>query len=91
MIRVNLEDPDLSEIDDDQKLYQFVKSKLSEDVMNYIFIDEVQNVPQFQKAINGLFIKKIAMCILPVRTPTFFRENLRHCCPADMWRYWKML
>lgn len=26
--------------------------------MNYIFIDEVQNVPQFQKAINGLFIKK---------------------------------
>ena len=58
IIRVNLEDPDLGEIDDDQKLYQFIKSKLSEDVMNYIFIDEVQNVPQFQKAINGLFIKK---------------------------------
>ena len=58
IIRVNLEDPDLGEIDDDKKLYQFIKSKLSEDVMNYIFIDEVQNVPQFQKAINGLFIKK---------------------------------
>lgn len=28
------------------------------DSMNYIFIDEVQAVPQFQKAVDGLFIKK---------------------------------
>lgn len=58
IIRINLEDPDLGEIDDDRKLYHRIKEMLSENEMNYIFIDEVQNVPQFQKAVNGLFIKK---------------------------------
>lgn len=58
IIRINLEDPDLGDIDDDQKLYQKIKEMLSGAEMNYIFIDEVQNVPQFQKAVNGLFIKK---------------------------------
>lgn len=58
IIRINLEDPDLGDIDDDQKLYHKIKEMLSDEEMNYIFIDEVQNVPQFQKAVNGLFIKK---------------------------------
>lgn len=58
IIRINLEDPDLGDIDDDQKLYQKIKEMLSGAEMNYIFIDEVQNVSQFQKAVNGLFIKK---------------------------------
>lgn len=58
IIRMNFEDPDLGEIDNDKKMYQVIKEKLSEHAMNYIFLDEVQNVPQFQKAVNGLFIRK---------------------------------
>lgn len=58
IIRFNLEDPDLSDIDDAQKLYHKITEMLFAEKMNYIFIDEVQNVPQFQKAVNGLFIKK---------------------------------
>lgn len=57
IIRVNLEDPDYNELDDYMKLYNFIKEKLIPDRMNYIFIDEVQTVPQFQKAVDGLFIK----------------------------------
>ena len=57
IIRINLEDPDLGEIDDWKKLYGLIKNQLVADKMNYIFIDEVQNVPDFQKAVDGLFIK----------------------------------
>lgn len=58
IIRLNLEDPDNHSIDGYLKLYDFIKEQLVPDKMNYIFIDEVQNVPAFQKAIDGLFIKK---------------------------------
>ena len=58
IIRINLEDPDIGEVDDYKKLYGLIKPMLLEDRMNYIFIDEVQNVPGFQKAVDGLFIKK---------------------------------
>ncbi len=58
IIRINLEDPDNHFIDGYLKLYELVTSQLLQDKMNYIFIDEAQNVPEFQKAIDGLFIKK---------------------------------
>lgn len=40
------------------QLYDFIKAQLQEDCPNYIFIDEVQTVPEFQKAVNGLFVRK---------------------------------
>lgn len=58
MIRINFEDPDFGDVDDDKKMYQMIKARLLQGRMNYIFLDEVQNVPQFQKAVNGLFIRK---------------------------------
>lgn len=36
-------------------LYNFIKSHLLENIMNYIFIDEVQLCKNFQKAIESLF------------------------------------
>ena len=58
IIRLNLEDPDYHDIQDYMQLYQTIKEQLKPDTMNYIFIDEVQAVPHFQKAVDGLFIKK---------------------------------
>lgn len=57
IIRINLEDPDYHDIQDYLSLYQLISRQLLPEKMNYIFIDEVQNVPQFQKAVDGLFIK----------------------------------
>ena len=57
IIRINLEDPDYHDIQDYMQLYKLVKEKLIPDKMNYIFIDEVQVVSSFQKAVDGLFIK----------------------------------
>lgn len=57
IIRINLEDPEYHDIQEYMQLYNLVKEQLNPDKMNYIFIDEVQNVPNFQKAVDGLFIK----------------------------------
>ncbi len=37
------------------KLYFEIKSKLLFDKMNYIFLDEIQNIPNFEKLVDGLY------------------------------------
>ena len=56
IIRLNLEDPVYNELDDYLKLYNYIKDKINPSKMNYIFIDEVQNVSKFQKAVDGLYL-----------------------------------
>lgn len=58
IIRINLESPDYYEINDYLSLYNLINGQLQKDKQNYIFIDEVQNGLDFQKAIDGLFIKE---------------------------------
>ena len=55
---INLEDPEYEELLDWRKLYKYIDSRLLAGKQNYIFIDEIQNVADFEKAANGLFIKK---------------------------------
>lgn len=37
-------------------IYFEIKSKLKADVNNYIFLDEIQNIPNFEKLVDGLFV-----------------------------------
>ena len=55
---INFEDADFEELTDYKKLYKFLSDKLIEDKKNYIFLDEIQNVKEFQKAVDSLYIKK---------------------------------
>ena len=36
-------------------IYFEIKNKLQDDKPNYIFLDEVQNIPSFEKLVDGLF------------------------------------
>lgn len=58
IIRVNMEDPDYHDIRDYMQLYDWIRQQMHSKKMNYILIDEVQNVPEFQKAVDGLYIKE---------------------------------
>ena len=58
IIRINLEDADYDFIKNYKDLYEYVKSKLISDKQNYVFLDEVQIVEDFQKACDSLYIKK---------------------------------
>ncbi len=39
-------------------IYFEIKEKLTKDQPNYIFLDEIQNIPQFEKLVDGLFVSE---------------------------------
>ena len=56
IIYLNLENPELM-INDYKDLYNYINKQTSFG-MNYVFIDEVQNIDSFEKAIDGLYLKE---------------------------------
>ena len=57
IIHINLEDADYN-FKDYKELYDYIIEKIDKEKQYYIFLDEVQNVPKFQKAVDSLYIKK---------------------------------
>lgn len=57
IIKINLEDVEYS-FETYKELYDYVNEKLDTKKQYYVFLDEVQNVPMFQKAVDSLYIKK---------------------------------
>ena len=57
IIKINLEDPDYH-FSNYMELYQFIVNQLQVGKKYYVFLDEVQNVVDFQKAVDGLYIKE---------------------------------
>ena len=58
IISINLEEGDYDEIETYKQLYSYVNEKIIPDKKMYIFIDEVQRVTDFQKAVDSLYVKK---------------------------------
>ena len=57
IITINFEDIAYESLLDYKKLYQYIIEQLQPDKMNYIFLDEIQHVINFEKAVDSLFIK----------------------------------
>ena len=58
IISINLEDLKYNFLSDYMSLYNYINDKLLANKKNYVFIDEVQKVEGFQKAVDSLYIKK---------------------------------
>ena len=58
IISINLEEGEYDEIENYKQLYGFVKERLVPGKKMYIFLDEVQRVTDFQKAVDSLYVKK---------------------------------
>lgn len=58
IISINFEDYDYEELLEPERLYEYIKSKIIIDKKMYVFLDEVQNVKDFHKVVDSLFIKK---------------------------------
>lgn len=58
IISINFEDFDYEELTEPHKLYEYIKLRLLSDKKMYIFLDEIQNVKDFHKVVDSLFIKK---------------------------------
>lgn len=57
IIYINLEDADY-DFKNYKELYHFINEKIISEDNFYVFLDEVQNVPGFQRAVDSLYIKK---------------------------------
>ena len=60
IIAINFEDVEYEELCHYKALYQYVKANMQPGKMNYIFLDEIQHVEQFEKAVDSLFIQENA-------------------------------
>jgi hypothetical protein len=58
IISINFEEIEYEHLTDYRLLYDYIKPLLLPDKKNYVFLDEVQNVTSFEKAVDSLFIKK---------------------------------
>ena len=54
---INFEDAVNEDLQDYKKLYKHILENSIKDKKNYIFLDEIQNVPQFHKTVDSLYIK----------------------------------
>lgn len=57
IIYINLEDKQFESLKNENNLFKYIQINLKGNMMNYIFIDEVQECNNFQLAINSLFLK----------------------------------
>lgn len=57
IISINFEDNNNKHLLNSDILHEYIVNKLDKNSMNYIFLDEIQMVPEFEKCINSLFLK----------------------------------
>ena len=57
-ISINFEDLRYEELKDYHKLYVYIMEHVTEEGRYYIFLDEIQLVPDFQKAVDSLYLRE---------------------------------
>lgn len=58
IILINLEDEGFSGLLDHKRLHEYVKAHSAKDRWTYVFIDEVQNCKDYEKAVSSLYLDK---------------------------------
>lgn len=58
IISINFESIEYEQLTDYHVLYKHISERLIPDKTNYVFLDEIQHVPQFEKAVDSLFLKE---------------------------------
>src|SRR5574344_1346680 len=58
IISLNMDDITNEKLLDYKQLYKYIENRLISNQKNYVFLDEIQNVANFQKVANSLFLKK---------------------------------
>lgn len=58
IIAINFEDYDNIDLQDPKALHEYIKHRLVDNKMYYVFLDEIQNVKEFPRVVDSLFLKK---------------------------------
>ncbi|MBQ9268198.1 MAG: ATP-binding protein [Oscillospiraceae bacterium] len=57
IIAINFEDLAYEELQNYKLLYQYLEERLQVGKMTYIFLDEIQKVPEYEKVVDSLYVK----------------------------------
>lgn len=57
IISINFEDLEFEPLQEYHALHEYIVERLISEIPMYVFLDEVQHVPQFEKVVGSLFIK----------------------------------
>lgn len=57
IVSINFEELEYEELLDYKKLYAYLKDRLVSGKTTYIFLDEIQKVPYFEKAVDSIYVK----------------------------------
>ncbi len=57
IISINFEELEYEELLDYKRLYGYLKERLAEGRYTYIFLDEIQKVPDFEKVVDSLYVR----------------------------------
>lgn len=57
IVSINFEELEYEELLDYKKLYKYLKERLVKGKTTYIFLDEIQKVPSFEKVVDSLYVK----------------------------------
>jgi len=58
IISINLEDEDYAELLNYKKLHEYVKARIQKNKWTYVFVDEIQNCKEYERAISSLYLRK---------------------------------
>ena len=58
IVAINFEELEYEDLLDYKALYNYVKERLHSTKTTYVFLDEIQQVDNFQKAVDSLYVKK---------------------------------
>ena len=58
IISLNFENPKDNIFKTWEELYEYIDNRLVKDKMNYIFLDEIQIIKNFEKVVDGLYIQE---------------------------------
>ncbi len=58
LISINMDLPEFRFLAENnwKEIYDYINGLLQKDIMNYVFIVEIQNIPEFEKLLEGLFV-----------------------------------
>ena len=64
IVSINFEELEYEELQDYRKLYAYLKEHLCKGKKTYIFLDEIQKIPSFEKVVDSLYVKPdVDICI----------------------------
>lgn len=58
ILAINLDMPDFRFLAEKnwKEIYDYIIERINKNVTNYVFIDEIQNIPEFEKLLEGLYV-----------------------------------